>query len=69
MHLYGCSIGGGTVIIRLMAVHRGLVQVFDLEAFEQGEYGMGLMEVIINCSVVSMSAVYFKGLRNTAYQC
>lgn len=70
MHLYWCFSGNGTVnIIRSVAVHRGLVEIVDLEAFEQREYGMGLVEIVINCSVVSMSSLQINWLRHATYQC
>ena len=69
MDLFGCFIGDGTVtIIRLVAVRQGVVQVFDFKTFKQREYGMGLVEVVINCRIVSMSAVMFRGRQHAAYQ-
>ena len=57
------------VAIRLVAVHQGLVQVFDSKAFEQREYGMCLVEVVINCRIVSVSASIFRVRQQAAYQC
>lgn len=57
------------VAIRLVAVHQGLVQVFDSKAFEQREYGMCLVEVVINCRIVSVSASMFRVRQQAAYQC
>lgn len=70
MDLLGCLIGDGTVyIIRWVAIHQGLVQVFVLQAIEQREYAMGFVEVIIDCSVISTSALNIGGLQHAAYQC
>lgn len=76
MDLFSCSIGDWTLnIIRLVAVHRRLVdgkrlfQVFDLKAFEQREDGMGLVEIVIDCGFVSMSALNVRGLQHATYQC
>ena len=65
-----CFIGDGTVkITRIVAVHRGFIQVSDLEAIKQRENGMGLVEVIVNCVIVSISAFNFKGSQCAAYRC
>ena len=57
------------VAIRLVAVHQGLVQVFDSKAFEQREYGMCLVEIVINCRTVSVSASIFRIRQHAAYRC
>lgn len=57
------------VAVRVVAVHQGLVQVFDSKAFEQREYGMCLVEVVINCRIVSVSASIFRVRQQAAYQC
>lgn len=70
-----CSVGDGTVVTRLVAVHRRLldgkrlVQVIGLNAFEQREDGMGLVEVVIDCSDFSINALNVRGLQHATYQC
>ena len=67
MHL---SIGYGTVkTIRSVAIHCGLVQIFDLKVFEKRKYCMSLVEIVINCAVISMRVSNFEWLQHVAYQC
>lgn len=66
MHL---SIGYGTVkTIRSVVIHCGLVQIFDLKVFEERKYCMSLVEIVINCTVISMRFSNFEWLRHVAYQ-
>ena len=44
-------------------VHQSFVQTFDFEAFKQRENGVSLVEVIINCSLLSMNALDFGGIQ------
>ena len=64
------SVDDGIVnTIELLAVHQSFVQIFDLKAFKQRENGVSLVEVIINCSLLSMIALDFRGIQQAAYQC
>ena len=68
--LLATSVGDGIVnSIGLLAVHQNFVHIFDFKAFKQRENGMSLVEVIINCSLLSMNALDFRGIQQAAYQC
>ena len=67
--LLAASVGDEIVnTIGLLAVHQRFVQSFDFKALKQRENGVSLVEVIINCSLLSMNVIDFRGIQQAAYQ-